>query len=121
MTITVLKTLFKKLEPIKIKYRNYKHFDISSFKSDLTLSLQTNDTTNINYDEFKDLFMHVLNKHAPQKEKLIRGNNAPFMNKTLSKAFMERSKLKNKYNKFPTKVIEELFKSPEERKENVLQ
>ena len=26
------------------------------------------------------------------------------MNKTLSKAFMERSKLKNRYNKYPTKA-----------------
>ena len=33
------------------------------------------------------------------KNKLIRGNNAPFMNKTLSQAFMHRSQLKNKFNK----------------------
>ena len=38
-----------------------------------------------------------------QGKKFVRGNNAPFMNKTLSQAFMHRSKLKNKYNKFPTK------------------
>ena len=38
--------------------------------------------------------MNVLNKYAPIKEKIIRGNNAPFMNKALSKAFMERSRLK---------------------------
>ena len=56
----------------------------------------------MNYDKFRDLFLTVLNKHAPLKEKKIRGNNAPFMNKTLSKAFMERSKRKNKYNKYPT-------------------
>ena len=55
----------------------------------------------MNYDEFKDTFMNVLNKYAPIKEKIIRGNNAPFMNKALSKAFMERSRLKNKYNEFP--------------------
>ena len=46
--------------------------------------------------------MAILNKHAPMKKKFIRGNNAPFMNKTLSQAFMHRSKLKNKYNKCPT-------------------
>ena len=46
--------------------------------------------------------MVVLGKHAPIKEKLIRGNNSSFMNKTLSKAFMRRGKLKNKYNKHPT-------------------
>ena len=59
--------------------------------------------------------MHVLiNKHAPMKEKLFRGNNAPFMNKTLSKAFMKRSKLKNTYNKFPNKANEQLFRKIKE-------
>ena len=29
--------------------------------------------------------------------KFIRGNNTPFVNKTLSKAFMQRAKLKNRY------------------------
>ena len=30
------------------------------------------------------------------------GNNAHFMNKTLSKAFMHRAKLRNKYNVYHT-------------------
>ena len=30
--------------------------------------------------------MKVLNQHASTKKKIIRGNNAPFMNKILSKA-----------------------------------
>ena len=46
--------------------------------------------------------MAILNEHAPLKEEKNRGNNAPFMNKTLSKAFIERSKRKNMYNKYPT-------------------
>ena len=46
--------------------------------------------------------MAILNKHDPMKKKFIRGNNAPFMNKTLSQAFMHRSKLNNIYNKCPT-------------------
>ena len=102
MTVTVLKTYFKKIKPTIIKYRNYKNIDEVSFKRELAHTLQVNDTENMNYDKFKKLFLTVLNNHAPQKEKLIRGNNAPFMNKILSKAFMKRSKLKNKYNKFPT-------------------
>ena len=39
------------------------------------------------------------------KKKLVRGNNAPFMNKYLSTAFVHRSKLKNTYNKNPTETI----------------
>ena len=44
------------------------------------------------------------------KKKIVRGNNAPFMNKNLSKAFMHRSKLKNKYNKNPTEPNKLLYK-----------
>ena len=36
----------------------------------------------------------ILNEQAPQKKKYVRGNQSPFMNKTLSKAIMQRSKLR---------------------------
>ena len=64
----------------------------------------------MSYDDFKDIFMKVLNLHAPMKKKIVRRNNAPFINKTLSKAFMHRSKLKNKYNKNPTESNNLLYK-----------
>ena len=54
------------------------------------------------YDTFHQAFMTVLEKYAPTKEKRVRANNAPFMNKTLSKAIMTRSRLHNRYNKNPT-------------------
>ena len=59
--------------------------------------------------DLKICFLTILNKYAPEKVKIIRGNNGPFMNKTLSKAFMKRSKLKNKYNKFPTEENKSLY------------
>ena len=57
---------------------------------------------NIKYDIFKETFMEVLHKYAPMKEIIIRSDNAPFMNKSLSTAFMHRTKFKNIYNLFPT-------------------
>ena len=110
MAVTVLKTYFKNIEATTIKYRNEKKFGGVSFKTELTHTLQVNDTENMNYDKFKELFLTVLNKHAPQKEKQIRGNNSPFMNKILSKAFTKRSNIKNKYNKFPTEGNKPLHK-----------
>ena len=50
--------------------------------------------TLINYHTFRDIFMNVLDNYAPSNKKTIRGNTAPFMNKTLPKAFMKRSRLK---------------------------
>ena len=76
---------------MKIKYRNYKTFNIDSFNTILNESLQKWEQTDINYNEYKNIFMQSLNIHAPLKEKTLRGNNAPFMNKVLSNAFHEKS------------------------------
>ena len=39
----------------------------------------------------------TLNHHAPAKQKFVRGNHLPFMNKTLSKAIMHRTRFCKKY------------------------
>ena len=54
--------------------------------------------------------MLVLNKHTPMKKMNIRGINAPFMNKILSKAFMHRARLKNNFNKEPSEENKILYK-----------
>ena len=56
------------------------------------------------YENFKQLFLDITNKHAPIKTKMIRGNNAPFMNKELTKEIMAKSKLRNKFNRHKTKT-----------------
>ena len=39
----------------------------------------------------------MLNLHAPQKIKYVRGNQMPFMTKQLSKEIMKRSRLRNNF------------------------
>ena len=46
----------------------------------------------------------------PLKKNILRGNNAPFMSKTLSREVMHRSKLKNICNKNPTEESNRLYK-----------
>ena len=53
---------------------------------------------------FESVCIEVLNRHAPLKKKHLRANNSPFMNKTLSKAVMTRSRLRNKFLKDPNNV-----------------
>ena len=101
MTITVLKTHFKKKEPIVVDYRKYKYFNEQNFRNDLTRQLEILSMEHFDYEDFEQIFMVVLDTHAPRKV-VGRGNNAPFMNKTLLKAFIHRSKLKNRFNKTPT-------------------
>ena len=54
---------------------------------------------NSEYNNLLPTIQKVLNKHAPLKSRIIKGNQAAFMNKELSKAIMKRSQLKTKYNK----------------------
>ena len=54
--------------------------------------------------------MSLINKHAPMKQKYIRANTAPFMNKKLSKAVMTRSRLKNKFLKNPNAINKATYK-----------
>ena len=120
MVFTVLKTGFKKLDPILVNYRSYKYFEEVLFNNDLIKDFQEFNKDVMKYDNFKESFMRVLDRHAPIKTKMVRGNKAPFMNKTLSKAFMYRSKLKNSFNKQPTKENERLYKTQRNFSVNLL-
>ena len=47
-------------------------------------------------------FSEVLDYHAPVKQKVVRGNQAPLITKDLSRARMMKSKTKNQYVKWPS-------------------
>ena len=109
MILSVLKSNFEKRDPIEVHYRSYKNFDEISFRYDLSYALFLRVQSITTYDEFKDIYLEILNLHCPMKKKYVRGNNAPFMNKDLSRAFMCRSKLKNQFNKNPTEANKILY------------
>ena len=60
--------------------------------------------SNENYEYLFYQFAGVINKHAPLKAKVLRGNNAPFINKHLRKEIYWRSALRNKFNRKPHKL-----------------
>ena len=98
MTITVLRIFVKKQAPVFIKYRDYKSYDSLLFHHELSNRLSEVNPNDICYQTFENIFMNLLNKNAKVKQKYIRANNAPFMTKTLSKAIMIRSRLKNRFH-----------------------
>ena len=55
---------------------------------------------NLIYTGFVTLFKSIVDRHAPIKKKILRGNNKPFMNLELSKAIKDKSRIRNKYNKW---------------------
>ena len=52
---------------------------------------------------FSSVFRDVVDRHASLKQKMVRGNNAPFMTKQLNKAITDRSRIKNRYLKWPSR------------------
>ena len=71
-------------------YRDYKTFNIDFFKRDLRESLENH--TSYGYSCFQNIFIALLNKHAPIKKKIMHFNNHPIMSKALRKTIMHRSK-----------------------------
>ena len=110
MVIAVLKTSFNKIKPLNIIYRSYRNIDLDSFRNELNISLHACDTNSMQYDQFKAILMSIRNKYAHIKSETIRRNNRPFMNKTLSKSFVERIRLRSRYYKFHTKESYKIFK-----------
>ena len=92
---TMLKTTFSKAEPKLVHYRKYKTSNSESFKVSLGNALGS---CSASYDDFNQI-TSTLDQHALKKKKLIRGDHNPHMNKTLRKAALLRSKLKNRANK----------------------
>ena len=101
LVLTFLKSTFKRLPPKELSYRCYKNFNEENYLDDLkNLSVNTILNTEDPYRSLTEQVRKLVDKHAPLKTKKVRGNHAPFMNKELSKAIMNRSRLKNKWNQF---------------------
>ena len=97
LVYTMLKTTFTKLGPRKYTYRNYKNYDVDKFLRELDITLRTFE--NLNYEIFQEVLISLLNQFAPLKTRYLRANNKPHVTKTLRKAIMKRSRLKNIANK----------------------
>ena len=81
------------MPPNKLRYRKYK-----SFHKVRILKNVSNLPEKTNYTEWENQFLRVLNKNAPLKSKVIRGNNKPFVIITLGIPITQRSALKKKAN-----------------------
>ncbi len=112
MIATFMKSCIPRLKPNKIVYRSYKKFSPTEFLSDVkNADLRCNSSDpNITYDHLERKFREIIDKHAPLRTKTVRGNEAPFMNKTLRKAIYTRSRLQKKFKKHPTRENEANFK-----------
>ena len=98
MCITVMKMYYSKQKPTIIHYRKFKDFNNDSFIKDLqTLLTKSFNEEAIPFQALRESVNVTLEKHAPTKKRYARANQAPYMNKKLSKEIMKRSRLRNKF------------------------
>ena len=110
MTITVMKTTFVKQKPRLILYRDYSKYSKDNCLLELERNMKKKEINE--YETFENIFLNVLNKHAPFKKKIIRGNQKPYVTKRLRKAIMKRSFLENNfYKNSSTYIIRELIEN----------
>ena len=104
MIATFFRSYFSRLPPKTITYRSFRYFGTKDFLYELENKLRSKECDGgVEYDDLTNIFRSTLDSHAPLKQKQVRGNQALFMTKKLSKAVMTRSRIKNKYNKWPSR------------------
>ena len=100
MTVTALKTFFQKKGSKVISHRDYKNYSNDIFRQ------LVNDDFNVLYQTsnkhqplqtYLNVCIRALDVCTPRKTKFVRANNSPFMNKNISKAIMNRSRLRNNF------------------------
>ena len=79
MIYTILKTKSESLNQRKLIYCNIKQFNSDQFKLDICTSMSTVRT----HAAFENNFVSILDKHAPKKTKILRGNQKPISIRTL--------------------------------------
>ena len=61
------------------------------------ISQVTSENNNLEFDVFKAALKEAIEKHAPIKQRYVCANQALFINKTINKEIMKRSRLRNKF------------------------
>ena len=87
MIVTNLRVHVARLNTKVITYRSMKQFNKDEFLNELTHHLSNFSCidTNMAYDKLVNILTIVLDKYAPVKKKIVRGNQSRFMNKHLIK------------------------------------
>ena len=111
-TLTLMKVFYKKQKPAIITYRNYKHFSNEMFMADVQnkISQVTSENNDLEFDLFKAALNEVIQRHAPIKQRYVRANQAPFINKTINKEIMKRSRLRNKFLNTKSDIDKKAYK-----------
>ena len=71
--------------------------------------MSKHDLGNMEYQHFLNIFIDILNKHAPMKQKYLIANQGRFMTEDLYKVIMKRCRLENKFLRNRTDISREEY------------
>ena len=94
MALTVIKVFYKKKANDYTTYRSYKNVSMPDNQN--RISQVTSENNHLEFDLFKAVLNEAIQKHTPIKQRYVRANQAPFINKTINKNVMKRSRLRKK-------------------------
>ena len=82
----------QKFKPRKLTTRNFSKYKSNAFRHDIE-SVNWNaqlSSTDISWNNFKNILRKLVDKHAPSKEKIIRGKPAPWLSMDIKRQMHER-------------------------------
>ena len=98
MAVTVLKGYFQKQKPKVVTYRDWKNFSENYYKQKITYELSLlGYASDIPFDTFMNICKATLDKVAPLKQKYLKSNHSPSLNKEILKSIMNKTRLRNKF------------------------
>ena len=109
LTVTVLKSYFKKLKPKELIYRDFKNFSNQQFRTELAKELNENNVGANQFELFQTVSLGLLNRLKPLKKKTLKNNQSSFITKEMRKAIMTRSMLQNKFLKTKSKECKQPY------------
>ena len=101
-----------RLKAKRTTYRFYKNFNENEFSSDVRKANFEIDHLSVDdaYEHITKIFRAIVDKDAPLKTKILRGNTAPFMKRDLRKGIYTRSRLQKRLKKYPSRENEAKLK-----------
>ena len=115
LVYTILRSSAPRARSRKICFRSLKNFSQENFVRDMQFVpfhiIDLFDELDDKVYAFEQLFLGVINEHAPMKQTMIRGNQVPYMTEQWRKAIRHRHKLWKKFTCNRTDANYEAYKS----------
>ena len=97
-------------------YRDYQNFQNDKSTTDLGNEILKRDLNNMEFQHFLNLFTEILSKPVPMMRNDLRAN----VTKDLRKAKLNRSRLRNKFLRHKTEILQKEYKKQQSFCSNLL-